>query len=133
MYCVDRFMKTILDLRHEIELEAYRYDGRTLVAEVVELLVGSGHRVVQGSSQYLVTFQSPIAHALTEEFPAAVAELVRGSDKGFLRRIENPQLRAALGVNEEQFEGFVAYALITAHEILVVYCAEEPTIAKRVV
>ena len=35
------------------------------------------------------------------------------------------------GLDGEQFRAVRAYALITAHEVLVVYCCEEPKIEKK--
>nr|WP_315428599.1 hypothetical protein [uncultured Albidiferax sp.] len=124
-------MHSILDSRHELELVGLKYDGRNLSAEVIELIVVDGGHVAHGACRYLVNFPKPIAHALTEEFPAMVAELIRGKDTGFLRRIESDSLRSALGLNLEQFSEQFAYALITAHEILVVYCAEEPLVVEQ--
>jgi hypothetical protein len=124
-------MKTCLDLNYELQLEGYSYDGNNLVAEVSDLYVGPRHHVIRGKKRYRVTFSKPIAHAVTEEFPAVVAELVNGSDEGFLRRIESGQLTAALGLDLDQFENQKPYAMITAHEILVAYCLEEPTVEEH--
>lgn len=124
-------MKTILDSVHELELDGYAYDGRDLVAEVVELVVGYGGRVSQGPRRYSVRFTKPLAHAVTEEFPAADAQLVQGQEEGFLRCIDAPALRAALGLDLEQFEEFRAYALLTAHEVLVAYCSDEPAVEEN--
>lgn len=124
-------MKTCLDDHHELELDGHRYDGDRLVAEVWELVVGERRTVVRGGTYYHVTFHRPVAHAVTEEFPAAVAGLVQGRDEGFLRIIENPALTSALGLNGDPFGEVRSYALITAHEVLVVYCCEEPTIEKH--
>ena len=126
-------MHSVLDSRHELELHGLKYDGHSLVAEVVELVAGYGGRVAPGVCHYLVTFRKPLAHALTGEFPAVVAQWVQGQDTGLLRRIESPSLRAALGLGLEQFNDAVAYALITAHEILAVYCDEEPSVVEQVV
>jgi hypothetical protein len=124
-------MQTSLDALHELELDRYVYNGRDLVAEVVELIVGNGGRVAQGHRRYMVRFDKPLAHAVTEELPAAAAQLVQGDETGFLRRVDASALRAALGVDLEQFEEFHAYALLTAHEVLVVYCLSEPTVEKK--
>jgi hypothetical protein len=78
-----------------------------------------------------VTFHRPISHAVTEEFPAVLADWVRGEDLGFLRRIENPDLVSAMGLNEEQFNTFQAFSLVTAHEILVVFCESEPEVIQK--
>lgn len=123
-------MRTDLDTRHELELKGLRYDGRALHAEVVELVVGYGGRVQAGNAHYLVTFPHPLAHALTEEFPAVVAQWVQGADSGFLRRIDNPLLQASMGLNLEQFHDVAAYALMTAHETLVVYCTDMPVVSE---
>ncbi|WP_374537832.1 hypothetical protein [Chitinimonas taiwanensis] len=123
-------MQTDLDTRHELELRGLRYDGQALHAEVVELVVGYGGKVQAGKAQYLVTFTHVLAHALTEEFPAVVAQWVQGVDSGFLRRIDNPVLQASMGLNLEQFHDVAAYALITAHETLVVYCTDLPVVSE---
>ena len=124
-------MQTILDSRHELELNGLKYDGDSLVAEVVELVVGYRRRVVPGTRHYLVTFPRPVAHALTCELSAVVANWIQGNDTGFLRRIEDASLRAALGVDLHQSKDEIAYVLITAHEVLVVYCSEEPHVVER--
>ncbi|MCL2076476.1 MAG: hypothetical protein FWH15_08610 [Betaproteobacteria bacterium] len=121
-------MHTALDSMHDLELDRYVYDGHNLLAEVNELVVGYRHRIVQGSRRYIVRFAKPAAHAVIEEFPAAVAQLLQGEDIGFLRRVDKTALRTTLGLDLEQFENLNAYALITAHEVLIAYCAEEPTI-----
>lgn len=121
-------MKTVLDVHQELQREGHRYDGNSLVAEVSDLVVGSGGKVSSGNSRYLVKFSRPIAHAVTEEFPAAVSNLVRGNDNGFLRIIENKDLTAAMGLDVESFRDVRVYALVTAHEVLVVYCCDEPEI-----
>ena len=124
-------MQTALDSLHDLELDRCVYDGGDLVAEVIELIVGNGGRVAQGHRRYKVRFAKPLAHAVTEEFPAAAAQLVQGDDIGFLRRVDASALRTALGVDLEQFEEFQAYSLLTAHEVLVVYCSNEPTVEKN--
>lgn len=121
-------MDTQLDICHELQLEGYCYDGKNLVAHVSELVVGPGRNVVQGDRRYLVTFQRPVSHAVTEEFPAVLATWIRGTDSGFLRRLDNESLAVAMGLNESQFSEFRAFALITAHEILVAFCAYEPEV-----
>lgn len=121
-------MRTALDSRHELELHTLTYDGRTLVADVVELIVGKGGLVTPGPVSYSITFPKPVAHAVTEEFPAVYSNWVQGEETGFLRRIENTSLRSAMGLDIEQFERQIGYALITAHEILVVYCEGEPSV-----
>lgn len=121
-------MRTVLDSLHELEFDGCRYDGNELVADITELVVGLGGRIIQGSRRYTVRFPRPLAHAVTEEFPAAVAQLIQGGDTGFLRRIESTPLRAALGLDLEQFGDQHAYALITAHEVVVAYCLEEPVV-----
>ena len=122
----DIFVQTILDRHHDIELDGYSYNGTKLVALVSELVVGPGGKVVPGSARYQVTFKSPVAHALTEEFPAVLGDWVRGPDSGFLRQIENQSLAAAVGLNDEQFDYLCAFALVSAHEVLVVFCEQEP-------
>lgn len=124
-------MQTTLDSRHELELLALTYNGHDLVAEVCELVVGQGGRVSQGPQNFAVTFPKPAAHALTEEFPAIVADWLQGNDRGFLRRIDSTALRAALGLDLEQFEDQTPYALLTAHEVLAVFCGNEPSITVR--
>ena len=124
-------MKTSLDDHHELELEGHRYDGDCLVAEVWELVVGKGGRVARSGTYYHVSFPRPVAHAVTEEFPAAAAGLVQGDDEGFLRVIKNTALTSALGLNGEPFGDVRSYALITAHDILVAYCRGEPKIEKH--
>jgi hypothetical protein len=124
-------MHTILDLSHELELDRCVYDGRDLLAEVNELVVEPGGRVVRGPRRYVVRFAKPVAHAITEEFPAAWAHLLQGEDGGFLRSIDAPALRPALGIDLGQFDSFHAYALVTAHEILVAYCAVEPVVQEE--
>ncbi|HZW13105.1 MAG TPA: hypothetical protein VFF81_07945 [Noviherbaspirillum sp.] len=123
-------MQTDLDKYHELELEGYHYDGDSLVATVWELVVGEGHRVIRGSAHYRVTFPMPVAHIVIEELPVAVAGLVHGNDTGFLRVIENTALTSALGLNGEPFEALRSYALISAHEVLVVYCYDEPKVER---
>lgn len=81
-----------------------------------------------GAGKYQVTFISPVSHALTEEFPAVLGDWVRGPDTGFLRRIENPNLVVALGLNDDQFGGLKPFALVTAHEVLVVFSEHEPKV-----
>ncbi|MEC5399912.1 hypothetical protein [Uliginosibacterium sp. H1] len=124
-------MHTVLDSLHELELVSTTYDGVSLTALVVELVVDGGGRVSQGSRRYVVSFPAPIAYALTEEFPASCADWIRGEDDGFLRKIDNPSLRASLGLDLEQFQGSKGYALITAHEVLVAYCGGEPVIVEQ--
>ncbi|MGN6828295.1 hypothetical protein [Paucibacter sp. M5-1] len=124
-------MHTDLDSLHELELDRCVYDGRTLVAEVNELIVGYGGRVVRGPRRYGIRFARPVAHAVTEELPAAVAALLQAGDGGFLRNVEASALRVALGLDLEQFEGLLAFALVTAHEVLVAYCTDEPIIEER--
>jgi len=121
-------MRTKLDSLHELELQSIKYDGRTLVAEVAELVVGYGGRVGMGATRYFISFVEPVAHALTEEFPSVCARWIQGDDIGFLRRIENASLQATMGLDLQQFQSHVGYALITAHEILVVYCNQEPVV-----
>ena len=124
-------MKTSLDNYHDFQLESIVYDGNNLIAEVCDLVVGGGGRVLPGNYRYTVTFHRPISHAVTEEFPAVLADWVRGEDLGFVRRIENPDLVSAMGLNEEQFNTFQAFALVTAHEILVVFCETEPEVIQK--
>lgn len=124
-------MRTVLDSLHDLELDRCVYDGQDLLAEVTELVVGYGGRVVQGERRYVVRFARPIAHAITEEFPAAVSQLIQGEDVGFLRRVDALALRAALGLDIEQFESVRAFALATAHEILVAYCEVDPTVGEN--
>jgi hypothetical protein len=121
-------MHSALDSLFEIELDRCVYDGHSLVAEVNELVVDSGRRIVQGKRRLNVLFPRPIAHAITEEFPASYAQLLEGNDIGFLRCIDASSLRIALGLDLEQFQSNHAYALVTAHEVLVAYCREEPII-----
>jgi hypothetical protein len=124
-------MRTVLDSLHDLELDRCVYDGHDLLAEVNELVAGYGGRVAQGSRRYVVRFAKPVAHAITEELPAVVAELLQGEDVGFLRRIDSSRLRMALGLDLEQFENIHAFALVTAHEVLIAYCVEEPTIQEN--
>ncbi len=124
-------METSLDTLHELQLNGYHYDGNKLVAEVSELVVGSQQRLLPGSRRYSVTFHRPAAHAMTEQFPAALATWIRGSDEGFLRRIDNNELTVAMGLDTEPFQNLSAFALISAHEILVVFCAHAPEIQPR--
>jgi len=124
-------MDTQLDICHALQLEGYCYDGNSLVAEVSELVVGPRRNVVQGDRRYLVTFRRPVSHAVTEEFPAALATWIRGTENGFLRRLDNESLVVAMGLNESQFSEFRAFALITAHEILVAFCAHEPEVTLK--
>lgn len=121
-------MQTPLDTCHDLELISLRYDGGELVAEVCELALSDGRRLSKGSAAFVVRFARPVAHALTEEFPAALANWIQGSDSGFLCRVTNPSLCEALGLNIEPFEAHAAYTLITAHEVLTVFCRNEPTI-----
>jgi hypothetical protein len=124
-------MQTTLDSRHELELLTLTYNGRELSAEVSELIVGQGGRVSRGPKSYVVTFLNPVAHAITEEFPAIVGNWLQGTDIGFLRRVESTALRTAMGLALEQFASQYAFALVTAHEVLAVFCEEEPSIVAR--
>ncbi|HSC81828.1 MAG TPA: hypothetical protein VLC08_15825 [Chitinolyticbacter sp.] len=63
-------MLTALDSRHELELNSLKYDGRHLIAEVGELIIGYGGRMSAGTTSYVINFPNPVAHPLTEEFPA---------------------------------------------------------------
>ncbi len=124
-------MQTLLDTCHELELIALRYQGDELIAEVCERMPAPGRRVSQGSAAYTIRFAHPAAHALTEEFPATVANWIDGDDlSGFLRRVNTPALRAALGLNVAPFEGHSAYALITVDEVLTVFCRDQPEIGE---
>ena len=98
---------------------------------MAELVLGPGLTLVPGGGRYLITFIRPVSHAITEEFPAVLAEWVRGGDQGFLRRVENEDLVVAMGLREDQFRSLQAYALITAHEVLVVFCGQEPSVKTK--
>ena len=121
-------MQTALDTRHELERISLKYNGQELVAEVCELIVGPGGLVSRDHQSYAVSFIRPQAHALTEEFPAIYGNWLDDADSGFLRRVKNSGLRAAMGLNLEQFENQNAYLLITAHEILAVFCENDPIV-----
>lgn len=122
-------MQTPLDTLHDLELISLRYDGDALVAEVggMEERSAAGG-LSQRSVAFAVRFARPVAHALTEEFPASWAKWIQGDPSGFLRRVTNPTLRAALGLDLEPFEQHTAYALITRDEMLTVFCRAEPAI-----
>ena len=124
-------MDTDLDLLHDLELDRCVYDGQNLEAEVSELVVGYGGCVVRGPRRYSVRFARPVAHTITEELPAAFAALFQGGDRGFLRDVEAPALRVALGLDLKQLEGLRSFALVTAHEVLVAYCSDEPVVEER--
>lgn len=123
-------MFTALDSCQELELKGIAYDGCELRAEVRELVVVDGRRMSQGKASFLVIFPSPVAHALTEEFPASYCQWIQSEETGALRRIENTTLRTAMGLDLEQFQNQTAYAPITAHEVLVVYCNGEPMVTE---
>lgn len=124
-------MKTVLDNCFEVLLVGTYYDTDRLVVDVKELFVQSDRQVCPDhrSRKFKITFESPRAHLIVEEFAEAAADLCRGEDTGFLRTVTNPSLAAALGMDITEWFGHLnCYALLTAHEIIFVYCDNEPNI-----
>ena len=124
-------MKTELDKCYEILLNRLCYDGNNLTAEVEEQFVGKRRKIEinSGSRNFNVVFSSATAHLLVEEFAESVANLVKSSEEGFLQKIENQLLTEQLGLNvPEKYENLNCYALLTSHEILIVFCERPPTV-----
>ena len=121
-------MKTILDQHHALHLMSSHYNGVSLIAEVGELVASQGGRVSAGKCRYSLHFFRPVAHLLNEEFPVTLAANLQGTDQGFLRIVENQALRCALGLDDEQFSAVQIFALITLHEVLLVFCETPPEI-----
>ena len=125
-------MNTVLDVQHEIELEATSYDGESLVASVAGLVPDSRGRLNNDGSRYAVTFFRPVMHLLIEEAPAVNANLIVGTGEGFLSVMSNTELRQQLGIDTEPLSNLTLYALVTAHEILVVLCSSVPSVERKV-
>ena len=125
-------MDTILDVRHELELIAIRYDGHSLAASVAGLEPDQRGRLNSDGSNYVVTFSAPAVHLPIEQVHSSIAEFIQGTDTGFLRVLDNATLRDQLGTNIPPFSNFTLYALITAHKILITLCQSAPHIEPKV-
>ncbi len=126
-------MDTELDSCYEILFDRLCYDGSTLNIEVTEQIVQK-NRAIRPSSEsrrFKVTVNDPISYFVVEEFAASVANLTRSEDSGFLRRIESNHLVEALGLSDvyEEPQSLRCYALITSHEIIVIFTNDVPVVS----
>jgi hypothetical protein len=124
-------MKTELDRCFEVLLNCFCYDGNNINVEVEEQFISKTGKIEtnQSSRKFSVTFNSATSHLLIEEFAESVANLVKSSEKGFLRKMENHLLTKQLGLDiGGRYEELNCYALLTSHEILIVYCESLPTV-----
>jgi hypothetical protein len=124
-------METEFDNCFEVLLNRLCYDGNNLTVELKEQFVGKRRKIGTNSSSrnFKVVFISPTSHVLVEEFAESVANLVKSSEKGFLRKMKNQSLVKLLGLDvPEMYENLNCYALLTSHEILIVFCEHHPTV-----
>lgn len=126
-------MQTELDNCYEVLLTSLYYDGNNLIAEVKEQFVdGRGNIEINSSSRkFNVLFSFVKSYLIIEEFAESIAGLVRNDEKEFLRKMENKLLTEFLGLNVEEIYGnLICYALLTSHEILIVYCEDNPIVER---
>lgn len=124
-------METDLDKCFEILLNQLFYDGKKLIVEVEEQFVTKNKtiEVSADSRKFSVSFDFPTLHLLLDEFAESVVGLVKSNEEGFLRQIENQSLASYLGLDiPEKYRDLNGYALLTSHEILIVFCESKPTI-----
>ena len=124
-------MKTVLDECFEVLLEHLFYDGVNLTVLLKEQIKSPRGNIKTSldSRNYRVVFSVVISHLVVEEFADAVANLVKSSEEGFLKRVENQLLTNFLGLNiSERYENLNGYALVTSHEILIVFCEHIPIV-----
>ena len=124
-------MKTELDKCFEVLLNRLCYDGNNLTVEVEEQFVGKHKKIETNSNSrnFKVVFSSVTSHLLVEEFAESIVNLVKSNEEGFLRKMQNQSLTEQLGLDiPEKYENLNCYALLTSHEILIVFCERLPTV-----
>lgn len=124
-------MKTTLDDCFEILLEHLFYDGADLTVKLTEQIANQNRNIEisPNSRHFTVVFRTVISHLVVEEFAEAAANLVKSSEEGFLKKMDNRLLTDFLGLNiSERYENLNCYALLTSHEILIVFSEYIPTV-----
>jgi hypothetical protein len=124
-------MKTALDDCFEILLENLFYDGVDLTVKLTEQIANQNRNIKTSSDSrnFIVVFSTVMSHLVVEEFAEAVANLVKSSEEGFLKKMDNQLLTNFLGLNIlEGYENLNCYALLTSHEILIVFSEHIPTV-----
>ena len=124
-------MKTALDDCFEVLLEHLFYDGVDLTAKLTEQIANQNGniKISSDSRNFRVVFRTVISHLVVEEFAEAAANLVKSSEEGFLKKMDNLLLTNFLGLSiSERYENLNCYALLTSHEILIVFSEHIPTV-----